>query len=488
MIIFQDWLVRNSQRKYPVDENASLIDDAGVPFPEGFLVDANIWVPKYSYGTKELRFLYISSASSTDSLVSLTLLGATDPIKPAVGEDAQVGPEPEFVPIAVLTVPKPVELYKNYAISPLLKGVSGWVAFGQGVDKQLNSSFLNPEQSMLAPKSCRYYDNLPVRLFTTEQGFSNAVGDVIIVASDPMVATVKTMLVNEIPKRAMVLELTRDAAVLSDYAGPCGGKPESGSCNHTAITSISGVVPDCDGNIQVIFDGVTVRYFDHGMCIDSPISLADVCGQTSGLPDENGVLPGEVVWTRPCDLTTPYVADLGDVAVLDELVLDGGAAYWDPVDEKIIMGAAGYPSGSLAPCLQTVPLDGSVEFRTHHIEFAVENGSMPGVSLLENLQTRIVVENSYDDEGVGTARVFKYKKFLHEEGDVLAADLPASGDISVSIYPSGRIVVDLGGVEALDYTFEPSDPYWDPNGKVGAYIGGPFSTNVALTGYSVTDV
>jgi len=74
VIINQDWLVRNSQRRYPLDDSATSYFDSGERLPEGFIVDAHIWVPEYAYSiSKTLRYVYLASESVSTGIVSLTL-------------------------------------------------------------------------------------------------------------------------------------------------------------------------------------------------------------------------------------------------------------------------------------------------------------------------------------------------------------------------------------------------------------------------------
>jgi hypothetical protein len=412
MSTYQDWLVRNSLRKYPFADTASHISDNGTPLPEGFLVDANIWVPNYVYAGGTLKYLYLSSAAVSGDVVSLTILGAMTMYAPAE----------EFVPIAVLSLPLPIDDYRNYPIEPLLEGVRGWVSFGPATrTSRFSLGFSSPEQTVFVPKAVRYFSNLPVERFTTVNGFSDAVGDVRLVPIAPMVGEIKTMLVEGEPTRTLVLSLTEDADTLREFAGPCGGTPESQTCNKTPIASISGVTPDCAGNITIDFQGLTVRAFSGGggLCIDSPINLVDTCGQSDELPDENGILPGEIVWERPCDLAVPYVADFDTYDVLNDLVPDGGSSFYNIADKTIVLSAGGDDFSMAGPCFQSVNLaDEDTLYRCHELGYAAPaSGSNPGVVLMDTINTRIVVESSYvtdpeSEETTSTSRVFKYNKGL----------------------------------------------------------------------------
>jgi hypothetical protein len=101
--------------------------------------------------------------------------------------------------------------------------------------------------------------------------------------------------------------------VFETYAGPCAGRPESYTCGDPQpIENIGGVIPDCCGNITMVFRGcATLSNADlayeldpetslsigerltSGVVIDCNLGLSDACLTPDRLPDEDGVLPNE---------------------------------------------------------------------------------------------------------------------------------------------------------------------------------------------------
>jgi hypothetical protein len=68
--------------------------------------------------------------------------------------------------------------------------------------------------------------------------------------------------------------------VLHKYAGDCGGRPDDRTCpDGRPLRMINSVPPDCDGNIDIIFQGVgtTMVRVENGIIVDMPIGLDDIC-------------------------------------------------------------------------------------------------------------------------------------------------------------------------------------------------------------------
>jgi hypothetical protein len=503
MIVYADWQVRNAQRKYPLDENASAAGDDGVQLPESFLVDVQIWVPKYVYDDLEtLRYVYLASAQVSSQLVSLTLLGCTD----ALGS-----PNAQFVPLASLALVKPVVPYKNYAVEPLLDGVMGWVAFGHLVagDGTFSLLFSQPDQSMLIPRAVRYYDYLPIPSITAEGGFSQISGDVKISGELPIIAEIKPMrLFGETSDRDMlVIGLQQTENTLAEFSGRCGKRPETGNCLKTPITSISGITPDCAGNIQLEFaPEIMIRYFSNplypavdpinplrgGMCLDTLYSLDQACNKVQTLPDDAGFLPGEFVWSRPCDLHLPFSVTFTGPGDLKGAQVTAGFHWFDGYDLWL---SAGYnPSAEITTCFKTVDtaLIGNT-YREHTVNFGnTPNNAEVGIFVCDLINTRVLLTVIKG----GAWAVTRWSKALNAADSTLAGGSWGAGDItslSATMYHTRRLVLKANGGVLLDYTFSDSDIYYDPTGQVGAYVGGSsigdptMHPAVQVTSYSVSD-
>jgi hypothetical protein len=275
-LVFPGWSNVNENRGYPLHDLATKESPEGVKLPEDILADANIMVPE-SAG----QFVFVSSVAVTPGLVSVTFLATdTDPF--SAGSSAPS----DFVPLAAISVPRPITLYKNYAIDALYPGVWGWVAFGSGVDEQDTFSvrLVTPDAGLLCSKAARSYKDYPV----TSLGKAGRVteltglvrlrgeGDIVIEKAIRLIAGRK----REVIKFGLDLSVTPED-ILREYAGPCGVRPEDRTCpDGKPLLTINGVTPDCDGNIDIIFQGLDpqVTGVQHGLVVDLPISLDDVCG------------------------------------------------------------------------------------------------------------------------------------------------------------------------------------------------------------------
>jgi hypothetical protein len=482
MITHVDWQVRNSQRRYPIDDNASATSDSGVALPESFLVDACIWVPQEA----GINYVYVSSMSVTPQLVSITFLGCVD----------YMGSPSSFVPLASLSLVKPVVSYKNYAIEPLLDGVMGWAAFGHlanAADVTLSLMFSQPSQSLLTPKAARFYGNLPVASASAYDGFSTASGDVRILANQPVVAEIKDMrLYGETTDRKMlVLSLLQTENVLSQFAGLCGKRPETGNCLKTPITSIAGVGPDCTGNVQISFDSeIIVRYFTNpeyptdplpvrgGLCLDSVYDLDSACAKNRTIADDAGLLPNELVWKRPCDLTLPFSTSFGSMDDLKEVVLLAGYAYLD--EYSVVVTAGVQQSAELAPCFPTLTLTDSVSTRrSHKVTFSeVPRSSEVGMFVLDTVNTRVLLRVTravLDNPESGLWSLSRFNKGLNAPESTLAAGIWGESDISsvsVTVTSDREIIVKVNGETLVSATLDEGDVYFDADGKAGVYVGG----------------
>lgn len=468
MLIHQDWLVENSHRKYPVDDSATATSDSGELLPEDFLIDANLWVPRHVYSLsplRELRYVYVSSAAVSSSLVSLTFLGSH---LPAISPDGSTPAAELFVPLAVIVVRKPVIPYKNYPVTPLLDGVKGWVTFGTATQRNgIGLMFSNPKQSLLVPKAVRFFNPLPVESLSVEGGFSSVQGDVTLVGNAPFLTEVRDVLIDGDSKRAIVLSLEETADVLKKFSGPCGKLPESGTCDKAPILSVSGVTPDCDGNLTIEFQDITVRWLDDGsgFCLDSAINLEDVCGEEKGLPNDEGVLPSEYDYVRSCNLPTPYTLVIGGSVLRDEFIPQSG--FWYITGGKIY----GLPQsgGAFAgTCHASIP--SGITSRRFQATLAVSGSAEGGMFIMAQGLRKILIKSD------GTV----WKTALG--GTPVMIGSGAIMDVTIS---DGQI--DSG---SFSYTFAPGDEYNQPQGVCGVFVGGdPYMVTgvVELSAFQVSD-
>jgi len=380
----QDWYVRNSGRLYPLDDNASGLGTSGTRLPDGFLVDANIWVPEYEYESgRKLQYIFISSASVSEHLVSLTILGSHYPLVNTDGDPTASVTE-DFVPIASCTISRTAALYTPQPVEALLEGVMGWVVFGGAVNTTQFSELFTPLGSMLVPRAARYYTAPPVTAVNGDTGFNNLIGDIRLLYAAPLSISKQQVILGgeEQPRDAFVFELNADRATLDAYTGPCGGRPESGTCNHTPMTSFGGTSPNCAGNVNLVVNGAEVHYKEGGggLCLDIDISTADACAakNSANLADEYGNLPGTVDPATPCELARPFSTN-----DTDELITIEGS--WYSFDSKIYGDFGGEEFIRLETCLEAIPIDqtqGAVSCRHYLYDLPYEDQGHAGIFIM----------------------------------------------------------------------------------------------------------
>ena len=285
-----NWYNLNSTRKYPLDDGCTGIDNAGKVFPATAIVDLNVSLKK-SLGLGVM----ISSVSANANLVSVTFLAINHPIKPSLYDSAP--PALYFSPLCLVTVKKPVRLGVPYRLSPLVDGVAGWIVFGEGVNRTINSRFSTPIQSAIAPKACRYYNDFPVTSVGKLGSAEKLTGLVRLQEGRDISITKETRFIQGENKEVIVFALRENAEnnVLRLYTGTCGGRPESNSCGRVSVEYLNTVQPNCDGNIDITFPEpfVVAEGGSGRLSLDYPVGLNDACTKADRLPDSSGRLPGQ---------------------------------------------------------------------------------------------------------------------------------------------------------------------------------------------------
>lgn len=290
-VVFTEWQNRNENRNYPLHDSASKQAADEGRLPDDILCDAHIMVPR-SAG----RYVFVSSVALSPALVSITFLATdTDPFDNAPSSSSSSGET--FVPLATLTLARPVEPYRNYAIEAMYPGVGGWVSFGNGINERtsLTLRFEDPAATALVSRAARWYDDLPVLSLGRLDQLTELTGLMLLRGETGLVKVRKAIRqVAGVKREVVAIGLDLDAAVdptalLHRFAGPCGDRPEEGTCPSQAIATINGVQPDCNGNLRIrvvgldaIVVGIDAIGDDgelaaSGNVIDIPVSLDDAC-------------------------------------------------------------------------------------------------------------------------------------------------------------------------------------------------------------------
>lgn len=313
----QSWFNLNEERPYPVDDSATLADDAGKQMPTHILVDLSLSFPR-SAG----QYVYVSAVAVGPGQVSLVFLAVED-----IGSTTPV-------PIAVVSLPRPVDRFRQYPLESMYPGVGGWVVLGGGVDEAIPyyGKFSLATQSLISPRAARWYPDLPVTSvgkFYGEKltGLVSLVGgsDIEIVkecreipgqpveiydpsycGTDELGTKVREVIVFRLKDKLG----GKERNVFDAYRGRCGNRPESRTCDDPQpIEFIGPVPPDCCGNIFIDLTGcayisgvmeiATYNEADSlseingscGVIVDCGLDLPDACKKKGDLPDSDGNLP-----------------------------------------------------------------------------------------------------------------------------------------------------------------------------------------------------
>lgn len=267
------WFGANALRLYPLDDAADCVDDAGGSLPPGLLVDMALRFPA-ELGSSAVLY----TASCRPTLITLVFAAST---RSAADVDQD---EATLTPIASLSL-RAADPFRGYALSPLAAGVGGWVALGPYAAEPGRSyagRFSTPRQGGLLRRVASAYAPAPIPSLRRVGLAEGLEGVVSLVAGNDVDIRVETRTVEGVARRAVVIGLAGDAPRnnLARYVGPCGGRPESGTCAVPPMLSISGVKPDCDGDLRIDFRGVTATsHTAGGISIDLGVGLGASCRQ-----------------------------------------------------------------------------------------------------------------------------------------------------------------------------------------------------------------
>jgi hypothetical protein len=273
----QNWYNLQATRRYPLDDISTGETDDGKVLNDGILVDCHIRFPS-TVG----NYLYIQGITVSPGIVTVVF-----------GAAANLSAE-QIKTVAFVSVPKPISQSVNYAITGIVPGIAGWVVFGAGTAEDFSGRYSKPEQTLISMRCARKYKALPISSLSKIGLRKKLTGVVNIAASLPLTSlyqeTLQTVVIdpiskNEIPaQRAIIIELNQtlkstEFNPLADFIGPCGQRPESGTCGQEPISSINGIAPDCDGNINIVFENVVGKSFKDcgGIDILTDISLEQSC-------------------------------------------------------------------------------------------------------------------------------------------------------------------------------------------------------------------
>jgi hypothetical protein len=270
----RNWYAARGTQAYPVDENATGLDDSGAALPHDILVDCSLnWDPSYG------QYAFVSSVTVTAQIVSIIISACDTPTTTA-----------SFTPLGVATVQQPVAAFTHYAVEALQPGVAGFVVFGD-ITEAYVGKFSTPAQSLLRPACAYPTHSFPVptvRKYAMDAGLR---GNVQLVGAGDIEVVPTKLIINNITTDVISFRLASPTTIknpLSEYIGPCGARPESENCILPGIEKINEIVPDANNNINIIFQDLVAGPYGSscsseaaGVTIDQELGLADVCPDNS---------------------------------------------------------------------------------------------------------------------------------------------------------------------------------------------------------------
>ena len=298
-----EWYDLNEQRSWPLEEQASGVDDTGLVFPKNLIADLHVRFPR-TIGD----FIYLSGFTVGPNIVSAVFV--TDDVVP--------------IPVAAVSIERPIDLYRLYSLESLYPGVGGWLVFGDGVNEIDDTRiyrFSHAGQSRITPHAARRYNPFPVSTVGKLNVADRLTGLVRLAGGDDIEIVKDVREINGVLTEVAVIRLAQDNAgndssttqdLLKKYSGDCGGRPENRDCpGIEPIEFINGVPPDCCGNITLELRGCSdLSFVGNESCsvmVDCGFGLAEACVSPDRLPDAAGVLPNE--YTDLCEESVSVIGE-----------------------------------------------------------------------------------------------------------------------------------------------------------------------------------
>lgn len=262
-----NWYDLQSTRRYPLDDLSTGTADDGLRLRDNIITDMHLRFPS-TLG----QYAFVSGIAITERLVTLTFLAATD-----------LDDTTTFVPLAAISLTKPVVHSRHYSLEALYPGVGGWIVFGSGIDEDFTARFSSARQSLVSAKCARIYRPLPIPSLGKLFRDTALTGLINIRAGADLNIGKETITVDAVERDALVIRLNGpilNRNPLETYIGPCDKRPESRTCLKPGVEFINTVQPDCNGNIEIDFGALLVAPFaecGNGLAIEHSAELSDVC-------------------------------------------------------------------------------------------------------------------------------------------------------------------------------------------------------------------
>lgn len=300
----------NDIREYPFADTASLRDDNGSVLPEYVLNDCNLWWPD-SYG----EIGYVSSVTVSPSLVTIVFSAYNETTLTSTL-------------IAALHFVRTSQTYRSYQLKALKEGVGGWASIG-AISESLTTitgwRFSTYANSQLCNRVAQAYSVYPVTSLGKENVPVSLIGEVNFISGSDIDIFADYRYVEGEYTRCIVFSLNSEQLpdLYSYYAGPCGKRPETRTCDQTPIVQINDAVPDANGMITIIIDDTNSVL--HG-------EVDDTDGEPQGI-----IITSIVEYDDACAPVTqpnPLPADLCESSLIVEYGSSSSSSYIPRVEES----------------------------------------------------------------------------------------------------------------------------------------------------------
>jgi len=317
------WYNLNEGRDYPVDETASCMSVEDERLPQNIITDLRVRWPGLLG-----QYAFISAVSCTAGAVTVMLQAATTPDNTAN----------EYTPLAAISLTRgEIDEGRQYLMDSLYPGVRAFIVFGSGVERSYTGRFTSPAATLLTPRAARAERSLPITSMAKLHAASELTGVVQLYGEPPVEVVREIREIDGVAEQCIVIRLVDDpstmvgveSTVFKEFAGPCSPRPESQTCpDPQPIEFFNNVAPDCDGVLEVLFEGCAWigRYVEEcSINVDCMMGLTETC-LPPFLPNHQGLLPSEYdTYNIAADVPDEPIPD--DPSISEAIVSIGELPY-----------------------------------------------------------------------------------------------------------------------------------------------------------------
>ena len=267
-----EWLSRNNLRSFPIKENSPRIASSGFDIPNNLIVDAFIFAENETDGvclsaiciTSKLLTVVLSSVSSGKTLATASILSTTSASQ------------------------------RSIALNPVSSGVAGTITFGSFFDSDF-SKFSNKYQGtnsfglscVLETRCTIGLTSFPIKSIRANR-FPNKISGNVTIETPSGISIAETYGTDSDGEKLTFLTFSLDNP--ESFIPTCYETINKSLCLRPPILSINTAVPDSNGNINVVFDGITSSLFSNVLEAYYLVPKKNLCPDIP-LPDSDGKLP-----------------------------------------------------------------------------------------------------------------------------------------------------------------------------------------------------